>query len=82
MPLTPIAPKQRLLPRLPRLSRLGRHLLLIVLVKAMVLAGLWWVFIKPYKVAMDPHRMEQRMGSGAATPVAPHPTENKDKNHD
>ena len=42
MPLTPNAPKQRLLPRLPRLSRLGRHLLLIVLAKALVLAGLWW----------------------------------------
>ena len=82
MPLKPDTPKQRLLPRLPRLSLLGRHLLLIVLAKALVLAGLWLVFIKPYKVPMDPHRMEQRMGSGAATLVAPHPTENKDKNHD
>lgn len=50
MPLKPDTPKQRLLPRLPRLSRLGRHLLLIVLAKALVLAGLWLVFIKPYKV--------------------------------
>ena len=50
-------------------SPLGRHLLLIVLVKALVLAGLWYVFIKPNKVPMDAERMEQRMGSGTASPT-------------
>ena len=55
------------------LSPLGRHLLLIVLVKALVLTGLWFVFIKPNKVSMDAERMEQRMGSGTASPTKEKP---------
>lgn len=34
-------------------SNLARHLVLVLAVKAVLLAGLWLVFIKPHRVAVD-----------------------------
>lgn len=39
--------------------RLGKHLLLIVIIKLLVLYGLWYGFIRPNKVKVTTHDIEQ-----------------------
>lgn len=39
--------------RAKRFSPLGKHLLLIVIIKVVVLYCLWYVLIKPYKVKVE-----------------------------
>lgn len=36
-----------------RLSGLGRHLVFLVILKIVLLFGLWYALIKPYKVKID-----------------------------
>jgi hypothetical protein len=42
-------------------SGLGRHLLLVLILKVLVLTGLWHAFIKPYRVTVDQDVMSARL---------------------
>ena len=42
-------------------SGLGRHLVLVLILKVLVLTGLWHVFIKPYRVKVDQDVMSARL---------------------
>ncbi|MBS1174119.1 MAG: hypothetical protein H6R05_250 [Burkholderiaceae bacterium] len=49
---------------------LGQHLLLLVLIKMVVLYGLWSVFIKPNKVKVDVSDVQRLYQGGSAAPPA------------
>jgi len=42
-------------------SGLGRHLVLVLILKVLVLTGLWHAFIKPYRVKVDQTAMSARL---------------------
>jgi hypothetical protein len=42
-------------------TMLRRHLAAILILKVVVLAGLWFAFIKPYRVAVDAAVMGERL---------------------
>lgn len=47
---------------------LGRHLLLLVFIKIVILYGLWYVFIKPNKVKVDVSDVQRIYQGGASIP--------------
>ena len=47
---------------------LGRHLLLLVFIKIVILYGLWYVFIKPNKVKVDVSDVQRLYQGGASAP--------------
>lgn len=47
---------------------LGRHLLLLVLIKIVILYGLWYVFIKPNKVKVDVYDVQRLYQGGTSMP--------------
>lgn len=53
----------RLLSRL--LRGLARHLALALILKALVLTGLWHAFIKPYRVEVDRNAMGERIAGSS-----------------
>ena len=50
--------------------KLGRHLFLLVLLKVVVLYGLWAVLIKPNKVKVDVSDVQRIYQGGAVAPPA------------
>lgn len=50
-------------------TTLLRKLTLVLLLKLLVLAGLWWVFVRDQQVAIDGNRVAEQLLS-PATPVA------------
>ena len=47
---------------------LGRHLLLLVFIKIVILYGPWYVFIKPNKVKVDVSDVQRLYQGGASAP--------------
>lgn len=56
-------------------SGLGRHLILVLVLKVVLLTALWYAFIKPYRVTVDHNVMSARI-VGPASPV------NRENSHD
>lgn len=54
---------------------LGRHLVLVLILKVLVLTALWHTFIKPYRVKVDQDVMSARL-AGPSNPT------NKGNSHD
>ncbi len=54
----------------PAARRLVRHLVRLLLLKVILLALLWSVFIRPYRISVDAPAMESRFGA-AASPSIP-----------
>ncbi len=48
-------------------KRLVRHLLIAVLVKLVLLAGLWWLFIRDARVDVDAAAIASRLGGPVQT---------------
>jgi hypothetical protein len=42
-------------------SRLGRHLIWVLIIKLILLSALWYVFIKPHRVEVDAATMRDHM---------------------
>ncbi|MER2539258.1 MAG: cytochrome oxidase putative small subunit CydP [Azonexus sp.] len=55
---------------------LGRHLVLVLVLKVLVLTGLWHAFIKPYRVKVDQDVMSARLARPS------NQTTNKENSHD
>jgi hypothetical protein len=47
----------------PADRRLTRHLAIVVLVKLVLLAGLWWAFVRDAQVVVDPASAAQHLVS-------------------
>jgi hypothetical protein len=56
-------------------SGLGRHLVLVLILKVLVLTALWHAFIKPYRVKVDQDVMSARM-------AGPSIQTNRENSHD
>lgn len=56
-------------------SGLGRHLVLVLILKVVVLTGLWHAFIKPYRFKVDQEVMSARI-------AGPSIQTNKGNSHD
>ena len=55
----------------PDERRLTRHLVLAVVVKLALLAGLWWAFIGDFRVVVDADTAAAQFGSTPTTSGAP-----------
>ncbi len=55
----------------PQDRHLLRKLIAVLAVKAVMLAGLWWGFVREQRVVVDPHGAAQRMLQPHAAPDAP-----------
>lgn len=56
-------------------SGLGRHLVLLLILKVLVLTALWHAFIKPYRVKVDQDVMSARL-------AGPSIQTNRENSHD
>lgn len=56
-------------------SGLGRHLVLVLILKVLVLTALWHAFIKPYRVKVDQDVMSARL-------AGPSIQTNRENSHD
>ncbi len=56
-------------------SGLGRHLVLVLILKLLLLTGLWHAFIKPYRVKVNQDAMSARL-------AGPSIQTNKGNSHD
>lgn len=51
----------------PSDRRLLRHLLIAVLVKLVVLAGLWWMFVRDARISVDTERVVAQVIDAASS---------------
>ncbi len=55
----------------PTDHRLLREIVVVILIKLVLLTGLWWAFIRDHKVSVDGHAMAAHASAGEAggTPI-------------